>query len=362
MPRSTVNHFPVDYFAARAAFRSEAEHTGGRTTTQPLAARGPQGEELTIDTAVFGDARPRYLLLLTAGVHGVEAPAGSALLRLWCSEYSDRLPLGAAALLVHAVNPWGFAHGRRVNEHNVDLNRNGIDAFPGPENPDYARIDAWLNPVSPLDAGAKFWPGALRHSCRLGPRALRQAIAAGQYAFPRGLFYGGDRRQASLEIFARILSRPELAAVEEVLYLDIHTGLGRRGEYALLLAEPEGTPVFAEFARRFGCARVISNAPDGFAHYAARGTIGAVTARAFPDARVRTSTLEFGTYSSIRVLRALRAENRLFHHGGDPGLAARVHAAVAETFCPDDAGWRAALLGHGRRVFGQIATAFNDRN
>ena len=350
--------FTTNYFTARADFCAEAERGGARLSCHPIAGRGPNGEELFIDSASLGHTHPGTLLLLTTGVHGAEAPAGSALLRLWLMEFATRMPKDMGALLVHALNPWGFAHGRRTNENNVDLNRNAVSTFPGPVNPEYARIHPWLNPALPPDDGEAFWPGALWHRLRLGTTVLRQAIAAGQYEFPRGLFYGGDRQQESLEILKRLLNDERFAAVEQVLHLDIHTGLGHRGEYAMLVAEPSTTSLFARLARCFGAARVVSNAPSGFTHYAARGTIAAVTARALPHARVQACTLEVGTYSAVHVLRALRAENRLYHYGcRDANRAARLRAAFGETFCPADPAWRKILLEHGQTVFRQLPAA-----
>ena len=36
------------------------------------------------------------------------------------------VPDGVTLLLVHVINPYGYKHGRRYNENNVDLNRNVI--------------------------------------------------------------------------------------------------------------------------------------------------------------------------------------------------------------------------------------------
>ncbi len=47
--------------------------------------------------------------------------------------------------MLHAVNPYGFSHLRRVNEDNVDLNRNFRDfAQPLPVNAAYAEVHALL--------------------------------------------------------------------------------------------------------------------------------------------------------------------------------------------------------------------------
>ena len=54
-------------------------------------------------------------------------------------------------VLLHALNPYGFAWLRRVNEHNVDLNRNFLlpgEAYRGSP-AGYAALDPLLNPKSP---------------------------------------------------------------------------------------------------------------------------------------------------------------------------------------------------------------------
>ena len=72
---------------------------------------------------------------------GVEGFAGSAIQIQFLKERigGPELPRSFGVLLIHALNPYGFAHLRRANECNVDLNRNFVDfAQPLPENP-YAR-------------------------------------------------------------------------------------------------------------------------------------------------------------------------------------------------------------------------------
>jgi predicted deacylase len=40
---------------------------------------------------------------------------------------AERLPPAVRVLVIHALNPYGFSHLRRVNEDNIDLNRNFVD-------------------------------------------------------------------------------------------------------------------------------------------------------------------------------------------------------------------------------------------
>ena len=60
----------------------------------------------------------------------------------------------APSLFVHGLNPYGWAHGSRTNENNVDLNRNYLDHAQGhAENPVYAELHELLT-VSDVSCGA----------------------------------------------------------------------------------------------------------------------------------------------------------------------------------------------------------------
>jgi hypothetical protein len=120
------SHFSQGYREARDRFLRAAEARGARLQGRPIAARGARGEELSVDTAYLGPDQPQRLLAISSGIHGVEGFAGSAIQHQLLAEQWDGLDLpgDTGLLLVHAVNPYGFAELRRVNENNVDLNRN----------------------------------------------------------------------------------------------------------------------------------------------------------------------------------------------------------------------------------------------
>ncbi len=349
----TDNYFPADYFAARRAFRERTADT--EQSSHTISAPGPNGETLSLDSAYLGSSAPSQLLVITSGIHGVEGYAGSALQQLWLSEFSGPLPAGTGGLLVHALNPYGFAHGRRANEHNVDLNRNALAAFPGPANSGYRSLNTWLNPPSPAPRlDNSFWrvlPLLLRH----GRAALAQSIAAGQYEFPQGLFYGGCEREPSLAIFAGLLAAPRFVDVQRVWHLDLHTGLGRYGRYQLLLDVPPAAREFAHLTRGFGAHAVKSDHASHAAHYSAHGILPMLTRHAFPNTLTLATTLEFGTLGPITMLRILRAENRVYHYGACRTRdSARVCRALRDALAPRDPAWRAAVIAGGRQVFTQL--------
>src|SRR5688572_14760840 len=100
--------FAPDYSSALDRFRRLA---GERIDSLPISVRGPGGEPLTIDIAWMGATEARRILLVTSGLHGIEGFAGSA---MQCALLSDPPAMApdCALLLVHALNPWGFAHFR----------------------------------------------------------------------------------------------------------------------------------------------------------------------------------------------------------------------------------------------------------
>jgi hypothetical protein len=151
---ATSDFFRPDDRSAREAFLAAARVAGARLSSQVLPDhRGPAGESLAIDAAALGPAEPESLLLLISGTHGVEGLAGSGCeVGVLLDELHGALPAGGGALLIQALNPHGFAWLRRGNEHNIDLNRNGLDfCGPLPENPAYDALhDALLPPITPI--------------------------------------------------------------------------------------------------------------------------------------------------------------------------------------------------------------------
>src|SRR5438128_436045 len=117
------------------------ERSGGRLEILPIAAKGPRGEDLSVDVGWFGAAEPDHVLVHSSGIHGVEGFAGSAI-QLQIIDALPAIAENAALVLVHVLNPYGMAWLRRVNEENVDLNRNCLEdaAYSGAP-PAYAVCD-----------------------------------------------------------------------------------------------------------------------------------------------------------------------------------------------------------------------------
>jgi hypothetical protein len=357
-----IDFFPPDYFTARARFRTAVLAQNGQIDSILLDAKSPVGKDLTIDIGWFGASAPKRAFIHSSGLHGVEGFAGSAIQSQWLEEGIPEPAPDCAIAIVHALNPFGMACLRRVNENNVDLNRNflGADAeFSGAPD-DYAALDSFLNPRSPpapplTELFALRAAGKVLH---YGMPALRRAIASGQYDFPRGLFFGGKRheqgpRRFQLYISGRFSDSSRLVAV------DIHTGLGRFGEDCLLVSDDEHRLASAaEMHAAYGNRVQSPDAKD--IGYRPRGAQDGLYYRMFPAAHVCFAAQEFGTFHPVAVLAALRAENR-GHHYGVAGAAEndRAKTRLLEVFCPSGKKWREQVLKRGREVIRQgLALAF----
>src|SRR5437867_2125196 len=177
MKAGTV-YFSPDYFTAAERFSTTALKSGARLQILPLHAKGPTGQELGIEIAWLGAQTPRRVLLHSSGLHGVEGFAGSAI-QLQLLDDVPALPADTALVIVHILNPHGMAWLRRVNENNVDLNRNfrdngSFDGVPAA----YGQLDSFLNPHSPPGSDWYF-AKALYLIMRFGMTALKQTVVGG---------------------------------------------------------------------------------------------------------------------------------------------------------------------------------------
>ena len=335
--------FSPDYATARERFRDAARSAGASLDALGIEARGPRQEPLFIDIAWLGEHDARSVLLHTSGLHGVEAYAGAAV-QLAAFKALPAPPPGCALVLAHVLNPYGMAWLRRVNENNVDLNRNFLRRDERWEGAPalYDSLAPLLNPPTPPRPDGFRLRLALR-ALRHGLRAPRQAIAEGQYEFPRGLFYGGKALEPGPRSYLDWLRR-NLAQVARLLALDVHTGLGRRGEETLFLEPGANATPAAGLAQALGKRLIDPQASR--AAYRIRGGMGGMLPQTLPGAHIDFVLQEIGTCPALTVLHALREENRLHHHG-QASLTHPAKLALAEALNPASPDWRRRAVGHG---------------
>ncbi|MBA3281692.1 MAG: DUF2817 domain-containing protein [Acidimicrobiia bacterium] len=342
-----------DYPAARARFLAAAEGTGAVVRSHPFLDRGPTGEELAVDVARQGPADADRVVLVVSGTHGVEGFAGSLCQSRWLEEQgSTPLDDGLAIVWVHAHNPYGFAWVRRVNEDNVDINRNYTDFTSPPANDGYDELAAALAPseLTPDALGAAD-AVLVDYAGRHGIDELQAAVSGGQYRHPDGFFYGGRGPARSQAVMRKIIEH-HLAAATRVAILDLHTGLGPWGEVELISHEVPGTPGYDRAVAWWG-ERVASNASGDSVSASLDGEWMVAAEQWLAPREVTPIALEWGTVDSISVLQALRADNWLHHHGDPTGTeAAPIKTQLRAAFAPDDPAWADAV----HRCFAGVLT------
>jgi hypothetical protein len=377
--RSPAGHaslFPAGYDESRARFReaggaAAARHGG---TCRAVAIPSRTDADLTIDYVHLTGEGSR-LLVVESGIHGPESYAGAAVQALLLRDHADRmLERGIDLVLIHALNPYGFRHGRRVDDANVNLNRNFcVDpSVYGREAPDYAAMRWILEPD-----GA---PRSFRRDSRLIQlrllrallasgfdfRLVRAAMNQGQYRYPRGLSYGGSEARPQVRFLAEEIGSILGARRRPVLFLDIHTGLGRRGLLHIMPGTTAPPGAAGKAAALFGSLDGVEITPvsaPGF--YAATGEVNDfVPALAAAPGEVLALTLEYGTVGI--GLRAQLASAALLvlegqaHFAGDvdPAVHAEIRARFLELFNPADPAWRDAVLRAAGGVLLRIEERF----
>jgi hypothetical protein len=349
-PELRVDRFPLTYDECRARFRRAAIESGVGVEPFPIAARGPHGQQLTIDVVRIGAVAPRRVLVVMSGVHGVEGFAGSLLQTdLLLRRRGAALPDDVGVLVVHAVNPWGMAWWRRQNESNVDLNRNWRrdDGVPF-ENLAYDELHHLACPDTP---GLPSVDGMLALAqdlvAKRGLPWVRDGITRGQYRHADGLHFGGERTEESNRILEHLVAH-SLAAADRVLTIDLHTGHGPRGEITILSDQPPGSAQDVFFRATFERVEATAENPEATTGLKV-GQIANGLRAMLPDAQCYSTSLEIGTVDDLAQLRATYLEQWV--HRKDSRQDPAYRSVIWDYRCcftPDDPAWETAALHTGR--------------
>ena len=339
---------------------------GGRFEEHPIDEVDAAGDALSIGVGWLGPERPSRVVALLSGTHGVEGPAGAAIQGQFVAADMLRQPLAAdeAVLIVHAVNPYGWFHGRRANEDNVDLNRNFRDFDePLPASEDYLELDRFINPRDlSAEADAMSRHGLEQARDRLGNDQIRRVIMEGQHVVPDGVHFGGTAPTRSNGIVREIFAKAFAQAGAGVV-LDLHTGMGAFGDWMAISGEGPDSEGDRWISRAISPQRLarpyatgdIDGAP------ATQGKLARAVCAAAGHGSFRSLTLEFGTYAGIRVFRAEQRENCLFKHAtADHELAAEIRAEMWECYVPASARWRASVMAGGAAAIAEVRKALSE--
>ena len=347
--------FATSYADARSRFRQACSDAGVEVDTRVNPLLGPDGGDLSTDVAWFGPKDARKVMLLMSSTHGVEGFCGSGCQIDWIRECGAAgLSADTAAIVVHAINPHGFAWLRRVNEDGCDLNRNHVDFDqPLPENPGHDElVDAFVPNSLDEEALAASDAAVAAFKQENGEPAYRIARQAGQYKHPHSTFYGGTKPTWSRQTFEAILADYDLPGRDFTILLDYHTGLGPYGYGEMILTNAVDGPgprrALAIYNETVGIP-LMGTSTSVQVH----GSWGDTFKRAFKDDNYLGFGLEYGTYQQPRGLNVLRADHWLHAYGNvdfDDPQTVTIKQNIKDHFFCDEPGWKEAVLWRSRQV------------
>jgi len=356
-----IDGFAATYQQARAALLDAAALRGGRIDSLRHPLSGPDGDPLWMDVVRFGDPHAHDVVVIASGTHGIEGYAGSAVQTAWLREQGPgTLPAGTAVLLIHAVNPWGFAHWQRGTENNVDLNRNFIDfQAPAPVNTGYAELHPQLMLADWSEAElARVFAAMDTYRARVGEQAFSTAFNGGQYLHADGIFYGGAQAEWSNLALRQVLRR-QLGDAKRCVLADLHTGIGPYGMPFMINQDAPGTPGRERAIAVWGEAALSGAGSTHTALATYQGLMIQAFAEVLPECAVSATAIEFGTLERRRMQRAHLGMAWMRRQDAAGAAFEQARAEYREAFIPSDPAWRASVIREGVALCARARAALN---
>ena len=346
--QNVSDSFSNTYAQARAKFITAAKAAGAQVQSVKHPLKGPAGESLFMDFAVLGPDDAENAVVIASGTHGPEAFCGSGVQVQLLSMPEELAKYRDIRLaFVHGHNPHGWAWLRRVNEDNIDINRNYCDfESPYPNNEAYEAVrDLFLPDKFNEDARDAILAWAAEH----GQKKFATVALAGQRIDPQGIFYGGHKPVWSRETIYSTL--PGLVSGQKrAVLLDFHTGVGEFGQGTILHLYDQNSPEDQLF-RSWYDGKVAGEMSEVDYDEVDATQIGGFMSgfhRVLPDHETYSLVVEYGTVGIQRVLFALIADNWL-HAKGDPEspMGREIKREVLDTLYGNTPEWHAGVWQHG---------------
>jgi len=342
----TPNSFSKSYAQARDKFLNAAQSAGLQVDAKLHPLPGRDGETLAMDVVLDGAPDAAKLLVISSACHGVEGYCGSGV-QIHALKHSAwraaARAQGVAVLYIHALNPHGFSHVRRVTHENVDINRNFQDfSKPLPDNAAYREIEPLLLPeVWPPDATNA--AATQTYITERGMKAYQSAISQGQHEFPEGLFFGGLAPTWSNLTLRQVL-RQYGQNCQHLAWIDLHTGLGPSGVGERIFACADDDAAYQRAKAWWGDG--ITSIYDGSSSSPMlTGLMWMAAYQECPQAQYTGIALEYGTQAPDKVLHALRGDHWLQLHPQAPdALRHAIKQDLMNAFYTDTDAWRSLIV------------------
>ena len=360
-----MDYFSKTYKEAREKFLIYADKANANISSLYLDdILGTDNEELSTDIAWIGNKDANHLYIHSSGIHGVEGYAGSAIqCKILNETQFNFLPKNIAIVFIHAINPYGMSHNRRWNENNVDLNRNFMNQELFEKSKTfcskiYEKINYILNPKEePYNWYLNFYWYMSGVKLFYNNQDIKNAVAGGQGKYEKGLFFCGNKLEITPFKIINFITNT-FKNITNIVHIDVHTGLGPYSFDTLLCNKTTSSEYnFIEELEKSDDERkhVQKKEFDNGSNNISYETIGSfkdgIEKICFPNAKYYGVTQEFGTYSGLEVIKALREENYYTHYQViNKGHFSR--ETLLKTFYPyEDENWKNYVLDRGNIIF-----------
>ncbi|MGG1685980.1 M14 family metallopeptidase [Pseudalkalibacillus sp. NRS-1564] len=361
MTLQTDHYFAKNYEQSRETFRNHLDKIQKKWPSATLSTKSIGKEEDNTIDMISSEALTSNdrVLFFTSGEHGIEGYAGAAVIHMFAEEYLDQIdPSTTGICLIHALNPWGMRHFRRVTENNVDLNRNYFydeNSIRRDVNKNYAKESDLFLPdgkITDLQAEKhKLYAQLIKGLAKEGYAGLKKAKGMGQFEFERGVYYGGSTAEESA-LFLKDIQEKLLGTYPGVVHMDWHTALGPTNEITMVISENDGRDV-KELQEAYNLNNVEKYTPekvkgDSTNHFYK------LKEEAFPETYLLSALFEFGTFGTdkqaeIREFTTIILENHLYFEGAESVDDIQwILGEFEAMFYPDDSEWRESVVNEAR--------------
>ncbi|MEJ5272999.1 MAG: M14 family metallopeptidase [Spirochaetota bacterium] len=291
-------------------------------------------------------------IIFQSGLHGIEGYVGFEMIyhltmnilekifNLKSAEKDNSQNMFDITYIINA-NPFGVKNKRRVNENNVDLNRNFLlkdEDFINIKD-DYYLVDEVINPKKKIkDFNTIF--NILRLVVKIGTGKFKHVLLSGQRYNTNGVYYMGDGFQKQT-IFLKNLYQNLFSekGFENTIFIDLHTGYGPSYQMSVVnssfmklgkedesvkIDKNKGSKTKNDNIKSDDIVRnlmqnyplVVQSNTDSF--YEMKGDLIDYIYKVYPSIKYATS-FEFGTFgdsvlSSLKSVVAIVLENQYFYN------------------------------------------------
>ncbi|MFD2924930.1 M14 family metallopeptidase [Halobacillus naozhouensis] len=357
----TGTYFKSNYEESRKTFRNHLDTIKLKWPQAVLSSEViGQEDDNTIDV-IYSPAvtSNQQVLFFTTGEHGIEGHAGAGVLHLFVDEYLDQVdPETTGICLIHALNPWGMRHFRRVTENNIDLNRNYFynqSSVAEEVNRNYAKERDLFLPNGKIndlkEEKRKLYIELGKALAREGYGGITKAKGMGQFEFRRGVYFGGNDEEESTA-FLKEWQKKLLSTYPRVIHMDWHTALGPANEMTMVVSEHDSREE-KELKSDYQIKNIKKFTPtdvkgDSTNHF------HKVQQELYPETYLFSALFEFGTFGTskkaeLREFTTMILENHMYWGGAEQEEDAQwILDEFQAMFYPDDANWREAVVKETR--------------